>query len=133
LAGTAFGCWRVFRGKIRRRKSRVTESASAQLDSAILSGSSSPAHGERRPAPAHQTFSRRPGSVLCRQRRVLLDGKTCQACAVKTKYSRAKKSGRQVLALPLYEFIQQQRQQEEGFEKRYRKRVGIEGTFSQAV
>jgi hypothetical protein len=38
-----------------------------------------------------------------------------------------------VLALPLYEFIQQQRQQEEGFEKRYRKRVGIEGTFSQAV
>jgi hypothetical protein len=63
----------------------------------------------------------------------LLDGKTCQACAVKTKCSRAKKSGRQVLALPLYEFIQQQHQQEEGFEKRYRKRVGIEGTFSQAV
>jgi len=56
---------------------------------------------------------------------------------VKTKCTRAKKSGRQltVLAPPLYEFIQEQRQrqQEEGFEKRYRKRAGIEGTFSQAV
>lgn len=65
------------------------------------------------------------------------DLKTCQACAVKTKCTRAKKSGRQltVLAPPLYEFIQEQRQrqQEEGFEKRYRKRAGIEGTFSQAV
>jgi transposase len=69
---------------------------------------------------------------------ILFDKATCQACAVRSRCTRGQRSGRSLtLRYPAerHEMLQaaRTRQATEAFRTAYRKRAGIEGTFSQAL
>jgi len=69
---------------------------------------------------------------------ILFDKATCQACAVRARCMRGQRSGRSLtLRYPAerHEMLQatRARQATEEFRTAYRKRTGIEGTFSQAL
>jgi transposase len=69
---------------------------------------------------------------------ILFDKATCQACAVRSHCTRGQRSGRSLtLRYPAerHEMLQiaRTRQATEAFRTAYRKRAGIEGTFSQAL